>query len=246
MEETMSLKELFGAIKKRIAIIIIFTIMAGLAVGIYTYYFITPTYQVSTQMLVNRQPNEGIVNVSEIQTNLQLINTYNVIIKTSAILDIVAKQLDEDVSSAYLNSKISVSSVGDSQIINLIVQNADPKFAEAIANTTAQVFQQEIPKLMYVDNVKILAKAVAQEGMAPINPKPMQNIVIGLAIGLMLGLGLAFLLEYLDNTIKTEQDIEKILGMSVLGIVTVMDSQSYKKNKKDKQKTAVRGETYHV
>ncbi|MDV2687403.1 GNVR domain-containing protein, partial [Alkalihalophilus lindianensis] len=80
--------------------------------------------------------------------------------------------------------------------------------AAKIANKTAQVFQKEISKIMNIDNVSILAKAEVGDIQAPIKPQPLLNIAIAMVVGLMVGVGLAFLLEYFDNTIKTEQEIE--------------------------------------
>ncbi len=98
--------------------------------------------------------------------------------------------------------------------------------AADIANTVASVFQREIVKIMNVDNVNILAKAEVKEQPVPVKPKPLLNMAIAFVVGMMTGVGLAFLLEYLDNTIKNEQDVEKLLELPVLGSVTTIDDDS--------------------
>ncbi|KMY51051.1 YveK family protein [Peribacillus loiseleuriae] len=226
MEETISLKELFLTLKKRLGLISIITALAVLVSGIISYFFLTPIYQASTQILVNQAKNDqSAYNVGEVQTNLQLINTYNVIIKSPAILDIVNDELELGMSAHDLNQKITVQSEQNSQVVNILVQDENPAQAVLIANKIAAVFQKEIVDIMSVDNVKILAKANVAENPAPIKPQPLLNIAIALVVGLMAGVGLAFLLEYLDNTIKTEQDIEKQLGLTVLGTITTIDDQ---------------------
>ena len=188
-----------------------------MSAGIISFFIITPIYQASTQLLVNQAKNEQTeYNTNTVQTNLQLINTYNVIIKSPAILDKVADQLGSDLTAGQLNEKITVASAADSQVVNVTVQDPDPQMAADIANMTAEVFQKEIVTLMNIDNVNILAKAEIGENPSPVKPQPLLNIAIALVVGFMAGVGLAFLLEYFDNTIKNEQDIEKVLGLPVL------------------------------
>src|SRR4051812_37506857 len=245
MEETISLKELFQTLKKRMSVIVLITAIAVIVSGIVSYFMITPIYQSSTQLLVNQAKSEQTVyNPSEVQTNLQLINTYNVIIKSPAILDKVAAQLGTGLTTAELNEKITVQSEADSQVVNVTVQDPDPQVAVNIANTTAEVFQKEIVEIMSVDNVNILAKATVAENQGPVKPQPLLNIAIALVVGLMAGVGLAFLLEYLDNTVKTEQDIEKLLGSPVLGSIAMIDPTSNHESRHGKAKhSKVRGET---
>lgn len=248
MEETISLKELLETLKKRLVMIILITMTAGLASGVISYFFLTPIYQASTQILVNQEKSEqAVLNYSEVQTNLQLINTYNVIIKSPAILDKVAIQLG--LTTGQLDGKITVGSEKDSQVVNISVQDPDPVMAAEIANKTAQVFQNEIVKIMNVDNVSILAQATVAANQAPIKPQPLLNVAIALVVGLMAAVGLAFLLEYFDSTIKNEQDIEKILELPILGVIAQIDDQKMEELKKRKAagtRSAGRGESYGV
>lgn len=223
MEETISLKELLQTLRKRLLLILSITFVAVLVSGIVSFYFLTPIYQSSSQFLVNQaKDDQPVYNPGEIQTNLQLINTYNVIIKSPAILDIVKNTLDLDMTTEQLNSKITVGSQTDSQVVAITVQDADPKMAADIANTTVNVFQREIKEIMNVDNVTILAKA--EVNSSPVKPNPYLNIAIATVVGLMAGVGLAFLLEYFDNTVKDEQDIERNLDLPVLGVISIIDT----------------------
>lgn len=144
MEETISLKELFQTLKKRFSLIIAITIVAVMISGIVSYFVLTPIYQSSTQILVNQAKDEqGVYTAGEVQTNLQLINTYNVIIKSAAILELVKKELNLDITTGALNEKITVQSEQNSQVVTISVQDEDPQMAADIANKTAEVFQKK-------------------------------------------------------------------------------------------------------
>lgn len=225
MEETISLQDIFRTIRKRIGMIISLTVVSILVAAIISFYVITPIYQASTQILVNQQQTDQQIQTAEIQTNLQLINTYNVIIKSPAILSKVIEQLDIDMTPAQLANQITVSNAQNSQVVDVSVQDEQMFRAVDIANTTAQVFQQEIQALMKVDNVNILSAAELPENPMPIKPNKMLNMAIAAVIGLMIGVGLAFLLDYLDTTVKTESDVEELLGLPIIGLVSIIDDK---------------------
>ncbi|MEH7611753.1 YveK family protein [Gottfriedia acidiceleris] len=220
MEETISLQELFGVIKKRLIMIISITVVAAVVTGVISYLFLTPIYQSSTQLLVNQKETKdsSIYQNNQVQTNVQLINTYNVVIKSPAILDEVINQLNLDYTVAELTKNITVVSEANSQVFTVSVQDPDPKQAQTIVNTIANVFQAKIKTIMSVDNVTVLAKADLSEN--PIKPNKKLNIAIGFVIGLMISVGIAFLLEYLDNTVKTEKQLEELLELPILGVIT--------------------------
>lgn len=246
MEETISLKELLETLKKRLLLIVSITVIAAIISGVVSYYFLTPIYQASAQFLVNQKKNEQSLynNSNEIQTNLQLINTYNALITSKRILNIVSEELDLDYTYEQLKGKITVGSEKDSQLVNLSVQDPDAKLAAQIANKTVEVFKKEIANNMNVDNVRIWAKADVSENPAPIKPRPLLNVAIAIVVGLMAGVGLAFLLEYFNNTIKNEQDVDKILGLPILGVIATIDDQEMEQAaaRRAARKSTARGE----
>lgn len=248
MEETISLYDIFKVLKKRIVLILSITIISTLAAAIISFYVLTPIYQASTQILVNQKTSEqqNQIQTTDIQTNLQLINTYNVIIKSPVILSKVIEILDLNTTPSALSNQITVSNANNSQVVNISVQDEQAYLAVDIANTVAQVFQEEIKELMNVDNVNILSPAELPENPSPVKPNKMLNMAIALVIGLMVGVGLAFLLEYLDTTIKTEQDVEELLGLPILGFVSKITDANSEVPLTVKSKRAVRRENVNV
>ncbi|WP_342560324.1 Wzz/FepE/Etk N-terminal domain-containing protein [Psychrobacillus sp. FSL W7-1457] len=232
MKETITIQDIFKTIKKRLSLIVILTIIALAISAIVSYVVLTPIYQSSTQILVSQEKTEvNSFSSQDIETNLQLINTYNVIIKSPAILSLVIDELDLNTTAAALTNKITVSNAEDSQVVNITVQDPDPQKAVDIANKTAEVFQTQIKTLMQVNNVSVLTPAVLGDNPTPVKPDPMLNMAIAAVIGMMLGVGLAFLLEYLDTTVKTEEDIEEILQLPVLGLISNISEKDLQSTK---------------
>lgn len=235
MEDTINLKDLFKILKKRWYLIALMSILAITISGVLSYFVFTPIYQSSTQILVNQKNRDNVqLNTDTINTDLQLINTYSVIIKSPAILNKVIDQLDLKTTANSLTNQISVNSEQESQVINLSVQDTDPNKAMNIANTITEVFENEIKKMMEVNNVKIITPATSEE--VPIKPKPILNMAIATVIGLMIGIGLTILLEYFDNSIKTEQDIEEVLGVPILGLISPFSQVKVSPNIRSRRK----------
>ncbi|KRF60821.1 capsular biosynthesis protein [Bacillus sp. Soil768D1] len=218
MEETISIKDIFQTLKKRWKLITLMTLIAALISGAISYFLLTPVYESSTQILVNQKQSKNPLDSNQIQSNIDMISTYSVIIKSPAILKKVIEDLELEQSVDQLSQKITINSQ-ETQIFYLTVQDSDPTKAVEIANAVSGTFQKEITDIMNVDNVSILAKAEIKENPAPVKPNPLLNIAIAVVVGLMAGIGLAFLLEYMDNTIRDEKDIETLLDLPLLGSI---------------------------
>lgn len=221
MEDKISLYELLQAFKKRLLLNIGIFLFVVSATGLVSYFLLPPNYQSSTQILVNKKESgDEQLNSQDIQTNLQLINTYRVIIKSPVILSQVIEKLNLQTTPDLLTKKISVTSEQNSQVVNVTVKDRELKKAAEIANMTADVFQKEISELMKVDNVTILSPAINKSYIKPITPNIPLNIIIAAVVGLMIGVGVTFLIEFFDTTVKTEEDIQELVGFSILGFVS--------------------------
>lgn len=246
MKETISLQELFKILKKRIVLIFSILVMSVTITAVVSYFFLSPIYEVSTQILINQKELEqNQFNTQDIETNLQLINTYNVIIKSPFILSKVIDNLELNTTTDLLYEKIEVNSEQNSQVINVSVQDSNPIRAVNIANMTAEVLQNETQTLMNVDNVTVISPAVNKKNIKPVSPNIPLNLVIATVIGLMIGVGITLLKVYLDTSIKTEQDVNDILELSILGLVSPItqkksiDSKGLKSLRKQRRHKSV-------
>lgn len=225
MEETLNLEDILGVIKKNLIMIISLGLLFGAAAAFATALIMTPQYEANTQVLVtqSQESSDGAVNNQDIQASLQLVNTYRDIILSPTVLDDVVENLGLEQTSNALANKITVNNQDQSQVLTITVSDEFPENAETIANEVADVFQERVSEVMNVDNVSILARADIGENPSPVSPQPLVNMAIGLILGVLLALGIAFLREFLDKRVKTEEEVEKILDLPVLGTVAKFD-----------------------
>lgn len=240
MNETISLQELFSVLRKSLWRIVALTIVAALISFAVSSFLIKPTYQAETQILVTPKKQENnIIDAQQVQSSVTLVNTYRVIIKSPAILETVQKEVSNAPTSlSVLNNMITVESEQNSQVINVSVQSTDAALASDIANSVASVFSEDIPKLMNVDNVKVLS--VSGIPTSPVSPNIILNTAIAAVVGLLLGIGLAFLREVLDRRIRTEEQVQQILDLPVLGSIPDIDSKVFKSSSKTAKRGAVK------
>ncbi|TCI58792.1 YveK family protein [Exiguobacterium sp. SH3S1] len=239
-EETISLGELFSILKRSKWLIASLALIAALIAFLVSSYVIQPTYEASTQVLVApKETQNNMIDTGQVQSSVALVNTYRVIIQSPAILEPVQENVvgaPEDISNL-----ITVNSEQNSQVINIAVQHTNPVLATDIANEISTVFSKEVKELMSgVDNVKVLSDASVP--MFPVSPNILLNTAIATVLGLMIGVAIAFLKVVLDRRIKTEQDVETILELPVLGSIPVIDRVEMQQQRQAK----VKGEEVHV
>ncbi|PTE34671.1 capsule biosynthesis protein CapA [Mammaliicoccus fleurettii] len=221
MEETIDLSKLFGILKKNIKYLIVLPIILLILSMVITFLFMTPKYSTSTQVLVNQKETDNQMIAQQVQSDLQLVNTYSEILKSPRILDKVSKNLKGQYSSNELSGMLTVSNQAESKILNITVENESREKAGKVANEIANVFSKEVKDIMNVDNVSILSKA--DNNGSKVSPKPLINAVVGLFLGLIIALIIIFLKEILDKRIKTEEDVEEQLNIPVLGTIQRFD-----------------------
>lgn len=233
MEETISLKEIFDILKKHVAAILI-SMFAGLALAsVATFFIITPKYNSQAQLIV-KLPRTDATNAGDVNTNLLMINTYKDMITGDLVMSTVKDRLeseyDLDKTDSELKGAIQVQQSQNSQMFSIVATDTKPVDAEHIANTTAKVFQENAKDVLDVDKISIISNA--QASMTPVSPNNKLNLAIGLVLGMMVGVGLAFLLELLDRTVKDSRFVAENLGFTILGSVPQMTDKELKKTTK--------------
>ena len=218
-EEVIDLREYLSIIKKKWFIMAILCVVCVAASTVYSFFIAKPVYQAETTLIVKTEKTEGTNTVTsdQIKTTQQLAVTYGEIIKSRKVLDDVIKNLDLDESYGQLSGKISVSTVSDTQIIKVSVQDTNKSNAAKIANEIPKVFTKEAIRIADANGVEVIDKA--QTPVNPVSPNKKMNILIAGVLGVMIGLFIIFIIEFLNTKIKTPQDIEKELGLPLLGVI---------------------------
>lgn len=217
--DEMTLEDIFKALKKRWLLIVSVTLMFLIGGSVFVLFFgPVPQYQSSTTVLVDYRASETeALTQNDINLSQKLVQTYTEIIKSLTILNPVIEEMDLSLTPNELLKKIAVSQVNETEIIKISVTDEDPILARDIANTLAETFSEEISHIMKVDSTSILDEAVLPT--MPLAQNKVTKIAIAGILGMMVSVGLVFLFEYLDRSIKTADETEHLLGVPVLGVI---------------------------
>lgn len=191
---------------------------------IYSYFYITPQYKASTNLVLvqssasSSKNSDSAITTTDITMNSKLISTYSELIKRNVVLGQVSSNLnlsEEEINK--LKDEITVKSVQDTEIIEITVKDVDSNFAAKVANEIAKVFSEKIVEIYNISNVYILDKAEPES--EPCNINHIKDVFVFFAVGLVVSAGVVLLANMLDTTIKKEEDIEKISKLMILSSI---------------------------
>ena len=203
--------------------IVLVTILAVGAGGVISLFVLEPVYRASATIIVGKPSNYldgNRLQIEDLNLNQRLAKTYGEIIKSRGVLENVIFQLKLNLTTQQLKEKTLVKLVEGTEFITISVTDTNPERAADIANKMAEVFRFKVVNIMKVDYVQILDDAIVPR--LPIKPRLELNMAIAGVLGIMTSIFVVFLLEYLDNTIKTPEDTEKYLGLNIVGIIPIM------------------------
>ena len=221
-EQVISIEEIFEALKKRWKMIALITIVATIISGVLSFFVIDPVYEASTKLFVGKEENsEEVYNSNDIAMYQKLLKTYSETIKTRDLLTKAIKDSKYDVSVGEVSSSLTVLPVTDTQILQIKYQSKDPKEAEVMLKAVSNNFIKTAKDLVPNGNVRVIE--AVEMPKSPVSPNKVMNIAIAFLLGLMVSVGLTFLLEYLDNTYKSKEQLENELELPVLGVIPNSD-----------------------
>lgn len=221
-EQVISISEIIDAVKKRWKIIVLTTVLATVVSGIFSFFIISPTYEASTKIFIGKEgaESEGY-NSSDVSMYQNLIKTYSELIKTKDLVNKAINNSEYDLSVNSVLNGITVNTLTGTQILQISYQSKSPSIAKNILESITNEFITKAEELVPNGNVKILESVELPKN--PVAPNKTMNIAIAFILGMMVGFGIVFLLEYLDNTYKNKEQLEKDLDIPVLGVIPMSD-----------------------
>ena len=230
--EELDLKELFNIFwSKKVHIILIVLIFIALGV-IYTVGFTTPKYTSSTTLLLAGSESSGgettnSITTTDITLNSKLVSTYSVLVRSKDVLSQVISNLGMDISWESLRNNVSVSSVEDTEVIEISVTTNNAENSADIANEIAKVFTNKVAEIYNINNVHVVDEAEINNTPSNINHK--RDVIIFAFIGLVVAVIYVLVANMLDTTIKTAEDIEKDFKLPVLASIPVYENAIQKR-----------------
>lgn len=227
------LQQLLKVLRKRNKVIILATLLITCATGLTNYFLIDPVYEAKTLLMVTVASEKLQVSTPVVRTDpttetnvampVLTMNTYLGQLKSEAMMRRVLLSLNlPDSKMGSVSNSINASVIKDSNLIEVKVRNTDPQMALDIANAVSAQYL-ELTKQFMFSSVVVISPAILPNH--PVSPNKQFNITMAFILGLALSTLFAFLLEILDNTLKTAEDITQKLDVPVLGMIPVQNGE---------------------
>lgn len=234
--EEFELKELIRMFWNKKIHIILITLIFIVIGTIYTIGFVTPMYTSSTTLVLaasdkttetNKQA--GTITTTDVTLNSKLVATYSELVKSKNVLRQVISNLGIKVNEEDLRNNITVSSVKETELIEITVSNENASYAAKIANEIAKVFTAKVGEIYNINNVHVVDEA--EVSTEPSNINHTKDIVIFAFIGIVISVMYVLIANMLDTTVKIQEDIEKAIKIPVLANIPIynMDMENLRK-----------------
>ena len=199
-----------------------------------TKIFITPKYtsETSIYVLTRADQNSNSVTASDLTAGSQLTNDYKEIVTSRPVLEQAINTVGVELTTIDLAEKIRVDVNANTRIMHISVTDENPRIARNLANAVREAVASQIVSVMDMDSVNVV-----EEGNLPTQPSSpnlKKNALIGGLIGFLLSAAFCVLQMLLDDSIKTVEDVERYLGLTVLGQIPLTESE-YDGKKKQKK-----------
>lgn len=223
-ELEIDLGKIFYKMRNKFIYIIIATMVAALASGLFTHYCIKPEYTATVKMYVysntDRITTDSSITTNELSASADLVNTYIYILNSNTVLNEVIKDLDLKLTPQQLKSAISAAQAGETVAFEVSVKTTSAKLSAKIANSIAKVAPKEIVRVVKAGGVEIIDWATVPT--TPSSPNLKKNIAIAAAVAFFATFAMFFIYELFDTTITNSRDIEGDFEYPILGTIPTL------------------------
>lgn len=222
-EIEIDLREIFFLLLRHIWIIILSAVIGVASFGFYTYTMIDPLYESQSMMYVLTK-STSLTSLADVQLGTQLTNDYVVFITSRPVVDKVIDNLDLDMTYKEFLDHVSVDNPSNTRILKVTVRHTDPQMAQTIVNELTDVAASRVAEVMDTD-----APRVADYGHLPEHPSSpsiVKNSAIGGMLLALLAIAIIVIHYLLNDSIKTSDDVERYLGLNVLGMIPLEEGTS--------------------
>jgi capsular polysaccharide biosynthesis protein len=228
----LSLKEMLRILRRWVWVIALVVVIAmGVAVGASTTQ--TTLYEASITVLVGQEG--GITRNPTDSLGLQQLTLTMAEAATSLpIAEAVVRQLGLQMTPEALLRRLSAEQVAGTQFVEVSYQDTDPKRAQLVVNAVGTTLSRKIAEVS--PDANAVTVTVWERAEAPGKPVGLNIERIGLlalVLGLMLGVGLAFLLEYLDDSWRSPEEVEQVSGGPTLGVIPEFEVQKVTRSSRE-------------
>lgn len=226
--DVIDINYFISIIRKYIVLLLIGSILGGIASYFYTKYFIPERYRATATVIVNNVgADTQYFYTSEMNTSRSLAQLYTVVIKSDTVLKKVIDDLDLNMSYQQLMNSVQVTAIENTQVVEISVVSTNPDYALKITEKFVECSKIMIAEKFETGSVKDLNVASLVNNGAPISPDKRKNTIKGVLIGFVIITAIVFLREYLDTKIRTEADAVAALNVPLLGVVPIVDRKDF-------------------
>ena len=219
-QDEIDIGELLRYLKTKWIVIVAVFLIGVIGAGVGTKCLITPKYTAVSKLYVVSASGKNIVNLDDLRLGTTLSSDYTELLKTRPICNEIISDLGLDYTVGQLKSMISIVPIEDTRLLTVSVVSADPEEAKNIANTLADKAVTYLPKLMGI----------------PSSPSTKKNVALGGILALALIVGIYTVRFLMDDTVKTAEDVEKIIGVMPLTVILEYQDKDKKKQGRHRRK----------
>lgn len=220
-EVEIDLSELLYYYRAHLVSLVVMFIIGALVAGAVVFYLVTPKYTATSKLYMVSSSSKSVVDISDFNIGTSLSQDYVEVLKTRPVYESVIEELHLKYDYEQLGSMIDTSVIGDTRIVQISVEDEDPKEACAIANAVAEAAVEQVPKTMETSEPHIIEPAIVPE--EPSSPHLKRDVAIGGLVGLVIVLAILTISFISDDTFQSSEDVEKLFGVMPLTVIPESD-----------------------